>query len=207
MDFGFRRYADDFWTSDNTDPFMRVFIQWGASQFYPACAMASHVTDSPNQLTKRVTSLKYRFDVSMTGRLGFELHPNTLSTEEVAFAKRAVADYKRIRPIVQQGDLYRLASPYENTYSSMMYVSESKAGAALFVLGSDEQGGREARIFPRGLDPALSYRVTEINRGARLHAGIDGKILSGRALMADGIAVSLEGAYDSASFEMRFAEE
>ena len=113
MDFGSLRYADEFWASDCTDPYRRIFIQWGCSQFYPASAMACHVTASPNHQTKRETPLKYRFAVAMTGRLGFELHPKDMKPEEIAFAKAAVADYKRIRPVVQRGDLYRLVSPYE----------------------------------------------------------------------------------------------
>ena len=89
MDFGSLRYADEFWPSDCTDPYCRIFIQWGCSQFYPASAMACHVTASPNHQTKRVTPLKYRFDVAMTGRLGFELHPKDMSADEIAFAKAA----------------------------------------------------------------------------------------------------------------------
>ena len=108
MDFGFMRFADEFWTSDNTDPYCRVFIQWGASQFYPASAMACHVTESPCHQTNRETPLKYRFDVAMTGRLGLELHPKKLTADEISFAKSAVADYKRIRPVVQRGDSCRL---------------------------------------------------------------------------------------------------
>lgn len=64
LDFGFLRYADEFWASDRTDPFDRVYIQWCASQFYPAKAMACHVTASPNCHTKRITPLKYRFDLA-----------------------------------------------------------------------------------------------------------------------------------------------
>jgi len=69
--------------------------------FYPANAMGCHVTASPNHQTRRVTPLKYRFDMAMTGRMGFELHPADLTPDELAFAKASVADHKRIRPIVQ----------------------------------------------------------------------------------------------------------
>ncbi len=203
MDFGFLRYADEFWTSDDTDPLRRVYIQWGASQFYPACAMACHVTDSPNHHTKRKTPLKYRFDVAMTGRLGFELHPKNLTAEEVAFAKAAVADYKRIRPVVQQGDLYRLASPYEKPLSAMMYVDEAKSAAALFALGLDRGGDFSETLRLKGLDPAAKYDVTEIDRGGRLHAELSAEPVSGRDLMEKGVVVRLAGKYDSAAFEIR----
>ena len=201
MDFGSLRYADEFWTSDRTDPYSRVFIQWGASQFYPASAMACHVTDSPNHQTKRVTPLKYRFDVAMTGRLGFELHPKNLKPEEVAFAKTAVADYKRIRPVVQRGDLYRLVSPYEKPLSAVMYASETKDAAAVFALGLKIKGERVETLRLRGLDPAARYSVKEINRGKALHAALP-EAATGRELMDAGVEVRLSGDYDSAVFEV-----
>ena len=202
MDFGSLRYADEFWTSDCTDPYRRVFIQWGASQFYPASAMACHVTASPNHQTKRETPLKYRFDVAMTGRLGFELHPKDMTAEDIAFAKAAVADYKRIRPTIQQGDLYRLVSPYENPFSALMYASETKDAAAVFALGLKIDGERTETLHLRGLDPTAMYLVREINRGELLHAESTTKPVSGRDLMEHGLVVTLLGDYDSAVFEL-----
>ncbi len=201
-DFGFLRYADEFWASDNTDAYMRVFIQWGESMFYPACAMACHVTASPNHQTHRETPLKYRFDVAMTGRMGFELHPKNLSAEELAFAKAAVADYKRIRPVVQQGDLYRLASPYENPFSSLMYVDDAKSHAVAFALGLQEDGEHAVPFKLRGLDPARKYRVTEINRGKSLHLELPADAVSGADLMAKGLPAKLSGKFDSCALEL-----
>ena len=202
MDFGSLRYADEFWPSDCTDPYRRIFIQWGALQFYPASAMACHVTASPNHQTKRRTPLKYRFDVAMIGRLGFELHPKKLKPEEVEFAKAAVADYKRIRPTVQRGDLYRLVSPYERSMASLMYVDDAKERAALFAFGLKDKIDISETLFLRGLDANASYVVKEIDRGKRLHIEGGETTVGGRELMEKGLAVSLSGQYDSAVFEI-----
>ena len=203
MDFGFLRYADEFWPSDRTDPWERVFIQWGSSQFYPASAMASHVTSARSKHMKHKCPLKYRFDVSMTGRLGFELHPNTMTKEEVEFSKKAVADYKRIRPVVQRGDLYRLVSPYEKPLAALMYASEDRKAAALFALGLGIKGKRTETLKLRGLDLSAKYAVKEINCGKTLHAKLPEGTVSGKELMEKGIAVTLAGECDSASFEIR----
>ncbi len=207
MDFGSLRYADEFWASDCTDPYRRIFIQWGASQFYPASAMACHVTASPNHQTKRVTPLKYRFDVAMTGRLGFELHPKDMTADEIAFAKAAVADYKRIRPVVQRGDLYRLASPYEKPLAALMYASEAKDAAVVFALGLTINGERTETLHLRGLDPEATYSVKEINCGERQHLAscVENdapQSATGRDLMERGLAVTLSSDYDSAVFEI-----
>ena len=223
MDFGSLRYADEFWPSDDTDPYQRIFIQWGCSQFYPASAMACHVTASPNHQTKRETPLKYRFDVAMTGRLGFELHPKNMTADEISFAKAAVADYKRIRPVVQRGDLYRLVSPYEKPMAALMYTGGSDAlptpedtediaredtripDAVVFALGLKIKGEHAETLHLHGLDPEATYSVREINCGERLHlegGSQSSATVSGRELMEDGLAVRLSGDYDSAVFEV-----
>ena len=216
MDFGSLRYADEFWASDCTDPYRRIFIQWGCSQFYPASAMACHVTASPNHQTKRVTPLKYRFDVAMTGRLGFELHPKDMTADEIAFAKAAVADYKRIRPVVQRGDLYRLVSPYEKPLAALMYVNpenpvnpvnpvKGTPAAVVFALGLKIDGERTETLHLRGLDPEATYSVREINCGGRGHLAGGAQFIasaSGRDLMERGLPVTLSGDYDSAVLEV-----
>ena len=204
-DYGFLRYADEFWGSDDSDARERVFIQWGESQFYPACTIAAHVTDVPNHQTHRTTPLKYRFDVAMAGRLGFELHPKNMKPEEVAFAKQCVADYKRLRPTVQQGDLYRLVSPYGSSYASLMYVAEDKKHAVVFVWGlvRGNWGDFPAPAALQGLAKGASYRVKEINKvGGRGHTRVDGKVLGADALMSMGVPVRLSGDYDSAVLEL-----
>lgn len=196
MDFGFLRYADEFWTSDCTDPLRRIFIQWSASQFYPANAMACHVTASPNHQTRRATPLKYRFDVAMTGRMGFELHPKNLSKEELAFAKQCVTDYKRIRATVQLGDLYRLASPYENEHSALMYANAAKTEAAVFMLGLDHDVVQKGKLVLDGLDKQAVYRIEELTVDGATQP-CNGAIVSGEKLMTEGLEYSLSGPYDS----------
>ena len=75
--------------------------------------MASHISAAPNHQTFRVIPLKYRIDVAMSGRLGMEIQPKNMTEEEKTLCRKAIADYKTIRPVVQFGDIYRLVSPYD----------------------------------------------------------------------------------------------
>ena len=209
-EFGFLGHADEFWGSDNSCAQQRVLIQWGESQFYPAAAMACHVTAVPNHQTGRDASLKYRFDVAMSGRLGIELQPGNMKPEEVDFAKRCVANYKRLRPVIQNGDLWRLASPYETDHSALLFVSEDKRRAAVMVYGLNRRynDGRPAPLRLVGLDPAKRYRIGEINvvePGRGLHTDLDGKMISGAALAAGGIAFDLGPGDDSLVLELTAA--
>ena len=206
-EYGFLEYADEFWGSDNSCAQQRVFIQWGEGQFYPATAMAAHVTAVPNHQTGRMASLKYRFDVAMSGRLGFELHPKNMTASEVEFAKRCVETYKRLRPVIQQGDLYRLASPYEGDHAALAYVSEDRRHAVAFVYGQNRRfrGGAPESLRLSGLDPARRYKVVETNledvgKAPHLRA-LQGAVLGGDAILSDGIPFQLGPGDDSIAIE------
>lgn len=131
--YGVLPYFDEFWVSDNTDALQRIYMQWGTSYFFPAIAMGSHISATPNHQTSRTIPLKYRVDVAMSGRLGMEIQPKNMTEEEKALCKNAIAEYKKIRPVVQLGDIYRLLSPYDNQgVASLMYVSPEKNKAVFY---------------------------------------------------------------------------
>ena len=189
--WGVLPWFDEFWVSDNTDALQRVYMQWGTSYFFPAIAMASHISATPNHTVYRTTSLKYRIDVAMSGRLGMEIQPKNMTEKEKDICRKAIADYKRIRPIVQFGDIYRLVSPYDNRgFASLMYVAENKDKAVAYwwkiANFYDEH-------FPRlrfaGLDPERSYRVTELDRLDITPLAYEGKSFTGRFLMESGLEI------------------
>ena len=53
--WGVLPYFDEFWVSDNTDALQRIYMQWGTSYFFPAIAMASHISATPNHTVFRTT--------------------------------------------------------------------------------------------------------------------------------------------------------
>ena len=207
VNYGVLPYYDEFWTSDNTDALQRIYMQWGVSNFYPAVAMASHVSASPNHQTGRNVPLKLRFDVAMSGRLGLELQPSKMTGKEKEFARRAIADYKEIRPIVQQGDLYRLISPYDKTgYASLMYVAPEKDRAVWFVYKLEHFLNMPSPAFRMaGLDPGKRYRITELNVDGK-PVPQDGKTFSGAFLMENGLEFTVGKEYASRVLELKAVE-
>lgn len=198
VNWGFMPYFDEFWVSDDTDAQQRLFIQWGTSHFFPTMAMAQHVSASPNHQTGRVIPLKFRFDVAMTGRLGMEMKPSDLNDREREYAKKAVAFYKEIRPIVQLGDQYRLLSPYEgNGFCSEMFVSEDKSEAVFFCYKFEHYVDLHTpRWHMAGLDPNATYRLNEFERSEREHY-FEGKTFSGKFLMETGLDANLSRQFSS----------
>ncbi len=189
--YGLLPYFDEFWVSDNTDALQRIYMQWGTSYFFPAIAMGQHISAVPNHAVFRTTSMKFRCDVAMSGRLGMEIQPKNMTDEEKEFCKQVIADYKTIRPIIQFGDLYRLHSPYEGDHlASMMYVSENKDEAVYFWYKLETMKDEHfPRVKMQGLDPEKTYTVHELNRIDNKPLECEGKSYTGAYLMANGLEV------------------
>jgi alpha-galactosidase len=182
VDLGILRRVEQVWTSDNTDAWDRVKIQEGFTQAYPPQAMMAWVTDSPNFLTKRELPLRFRFHVAMAGALGVGGDLLHWTEAELAEAADLIATYKEIRPVVQHGLLYRLASVSHGPFAASQYV----AGDDVVLLawwGPQPCGGRPPRIRLAALDPAARYRDTATGRQ---HWGA--------ALLADGLPLPEETA-------------
>ena len=187
--WGYLPYFDEFWVSDNTDALQRIYMQWGTSYFFPAITMASHISASPNHQTSRSIPLKYRIDVAMSGRLGMEIQPKNMTDTEKELCKKAIADYKMIRPVVQLGDIYRLVSPYDHMgVASLMYVSPEK-DKAVFYWWKTEHFINEhlPRIKMAGLQADKLYKIHELNRVDNKPLSFEGKTFSGEYLMANGL--------------------
>ena len=187
--WGVLPWFDEFWVSDNTDALQRIYMQWGTSYFFPAIAMASHISATPNHTVFRTTSLKYRIDVAMSGRLGMEIQPKNMSDDEKALCRQAIKEYKEIRPIVQFGDIYRLVSPYDKQgLASMMYVNEAKSKSVFFWWKTESfQNEHLPLVKMAGLDANKMYKVHELNRIDKNPMDVEGKTFSGAYLMNHGL--------------------
>ena len=187
--WGVLPYFDEFWVSDNTDALQRIYMQWGTSYFFPAIAMASHISATPNHTVFRTTAMKYRIDVAMSGRLGMEIQPKNMTDDEKELCRKAIVEYKQIRPIVQFGDIYRLVSPYDKQgLASLMYVDEAKSKSVFFWWKTESfQNEHLPRVKMAGLDANKNYKVHELNRIDLKPMDVEGKVFSGAYLMNHGL--------------------
>jgi alpha-galactosidase len=183
VDYGALQYFTEFWPSDNTDPLERIFMQWEYSYFYPAMATANHVTDWGKQ------PLKYRVDVAMMGRLGFDIVISKLAGNDLTFCQDAVKNYNSLKPVIWQGDQYRLSDPVTESVATVMYVDTTKTSAVIFnYLVNNRYGqGNRLPIKLKGLDPNKRYGLKEINLYPDSSSPMDGKkTYSGDFLMTVG---------------------
>ena len=184
-DYDALKYFTEFWCSDNTDPIERVYIQWGFSQFFPAKAMAAHVTS-----WNKNTSVKFRVDVASMCKLGFDIGLKELSSDELAYCQQAIKNWKRLQPAIMDGDQYRLVSPYESNHAAIEYTDKNRNSAVVFAYNlSPRFKEKLQRVKLQGLDPARQYKVEEINLmpGSTSRFAQNGKTFSGDYLMKVGL--------------------
>lgn len=188
-DLGILKYADHFWTSDNTDPFDRQFIQNGFSEIYQTKTMYCWVTDWNGRDTY---PLSYRFAVSMMGSLGIGMDLFKLSDDEKEISKKYISLYKSIRDVVQNGKLYRIKDPNYDAYTVNEYLYADK----IVIIGVRNHKKMSSFEIPhiklRGLEDNSFYYIEDYNI-----------TLSGKALMARGINIPLKKPFDSAVIKIK----
>jgi alpha-galactosidase len=190
VDYGALKYFHEFWPSDNTDPTVRVPMQWDYSYFFPPMAIASHVTHWGNR------PMHFACSVAMSARFGMDLDLTKLPAADQAICAGAIQAYKQIRDVTALGELYRLEDPHGNYRGALNFVSPDGARAAVFVF--QLKSGQNAVVRPQGLKPDNRYAVHELNPAPGRDAMTqEGQTLTGGELMRDGILPSCSTALEA----------
>ena len=187
IDYKALSYFTEFWASDNTDPLERLFIQYAYSYFYPVKATCAHVTTWNSG-----TSIKFRTDVTMMGKMGFDIKLSDMSDNDLAYCKEAVKNYRRLSPVIMDGNMYRLYSPYEGPHAVTQFVGTDQKSSVVFAFNTYPRWGeRNNPVLLKGLNPETRYRVREINMwpGANSSLGCNDRVYSGQYLMNVGLSL------------------
>jgi alpha-galactosidase len=181
IDFGMARHTHTNWVSDDTIPSFRVrYHSLGCSYPLPAQYQNSWYIAS-RRGAEAVTAetparlLDYLFRSRMIGAFGIsdrlaEWPPNVREA-----ARRAIADYKRMRPILTGGDVHHilpqpllfvppLAPPEQ--WEAIEYFHPALQRGVILVFRARAPQSRAA-LPVRGLDPARRYTIRSETRTGR----------------------------------------
>lgn len=188
FDAGMLFYSPQIWTSDDTDAYERLKIQYGTSLCYPASAMGAHVSDCPNHTVGRNTPFNTRGNVAMVGTFGYELDITRISENDRSQIPAQIEEFKKYNPLVREGDQYRIGNIFkDNTWDAWMFVSKDKKTAAFtYVQALARPNYPSRRIKLKGLIEGALYKNSET-----------GETHSGNVLMNAGIDVNLSGDFSS----------
>jgi alpha-galactosidase len=195
--------------SDNQDTLDILDIQEGFTYLHPSkmagggCQISHSYSYFPNH---RDIPLRFMAHAACMSWLSLGIAVDQSPPEELAECAEYIKLYKKIRHIVDFGELYRLAA-YRETgrYAAFEFVLPDKSEALLFVFG---HGLRYDEVLPefqlKALDPDTRYDA--VRYGDHFDPERDSfccnpdpecRPASGRALMAHGINVFLRGDLDS----------
>ena len=193
FDPGMLYYMPQIWTSDDTDAVERLYIQYGTSLVYPISAMGAHISAVPNHQTDRMTSLKMRGDVAMSGNFGYEIDLTKFTDEEKKEVKKQIEEYKELRSFISKSDMYRLKSPYEGNDTAWMFIAEDGCDifAGYFRILCKVNGGVYRMKFT-ALDENAIYKVVD-----------EDKEYTGAELMYIGLEVDMWGDYTSKTWRLK----
>jgi alpha-galactosidase len=185
VDYEALKFFTEFWLSDNTDPIERIFIQWENSYYYPVISHCNHITDWSK------AGLKFRTDVAMMGKMGYDIVVNHLTENELLFSQNALEKYNILKDVIWHGDMFRLLSPWDHSTATVQFVSKKKDHSVVFNYLTSNRFDLSYTLNPvllEGLDPKKRYSVKEVNLFPGTESTlINDRIFSGEYLMNVGI--------------------
>ncbi|MDR2542353.1 MAG: alpha-galactosidase [Treponema sp.] len=161
FDLGMLCFSPQIWTSDCTDPVVRLNIQGGLSYLYPQSTMGAHVSDAPHQQTLRDTPLSTRYNVACFGSLGYELDLRFLSPAEKREIKEQVTFYKKHRKTFQYGTFERQPVVSSRLKNKTYWLCRGKDEIVAGFFQTQAGVGEEPDVLRiSGLESEKTYRVT-----------------------------------------------
>ena len=190
--------------SDNQDPLDVLRLHEGFTWLHPAKAAGGgcHISDFTGMVNGRNVPVKFQAFTGMMGSLALGCNLRTCNAEKLEELRYFCNLYKKIRPVVHLGTLYRLISHYNHPYAAFEYVSPDKKEAVLFVLGHSIQFAYKVPpVRLQGLDPDMKYEL-EIYGNNPITEGFTASIfeyvpMTGNGLMEIGVRVELSGDFDA----------
>jgi len=152
FDLGTLYYTPQIWASDESDPAVRMEINYNTSLGYPLSTIGAHVNASP------VSDYKTKANLALFGTYGYEMNPNKLSKEEIStLSEVADAYHKYHKDVIENGKLYHLLSPSFGNWMSMQCVSQDKTSSLVIVMNRKKELDRYRFLKLKGLDPDRKY--------------------------------------------------
>ncbi len=194
--------------SDNQDPLDMVCLHEGFTYLnLPRMAGgACHISDSMAHINERHTPTKFQAYCGFLGSLACGKPLVKCSETELKEIAAYVSLYKKLRPVLHRGELYRLASIRENRFAVYEYVLPDKTQAVVIILGGSQQFAD--RIPPCRIPALEGNAVYSIEcfgghtREKEFSADVSEKYpaRTGRALAQVGLQFELLGDFDCRAF-------
>jgi alpha-galactosidase len=193
-DWGVMAVCARAWISDQNDALDRLRINRGASHFLPLRVMGTHVGPHRSHITGRRLGLDLRAHVALFGWFGVEADITRWTDEERTRLAAHIANYKRLRALIHEGDYWRLETHEPDHLADAVTAADGSHALLRAVRTGSSRLGQGTGVRLPGLDPDARYTVSALHpMDASAEAGLAPAIakgtlaLPGRVLMAHGL--------------------
>lgn len=176
-----RRYVTSI-AADNAGALPARRSLYGATYPFPTRYTARYMPEE--NLTPAITR-SYMFG----GPWIFMNRLPALSPAGLALARTEIALYKQLRSTIRQARVYHLTPPPAE--GAIDALQASHAEEAVIFVHRQNSAATNVRIYPRGLDPDLSYSVASVD------GGIAAQRRTGGQLMNQGLVVQFRSLMDA----------
>jgi len=163
FDLGTLFYTPQIWTSDNTDPIQRIFIQYNTSLGYPLSTISAHASDN------KMACYKTKASIALFGGYGYEMNPNVLLESEIEELNEVAKIYKEYhKDVINNGVLYHLLSPNTDNKICLESISQDKTKALILFVNLFTEHDVYRFIKLKGLDKDKYYHNSfnnEVHKG------------------------------------------
>jgi hypothetical protein len=185
LDFGVLQRFHLFSLTDLYDPLANRQAIYGATFPFPARYGEGYMKEAAG------VSYHYQFRSYMMGYWALSVDTTRWPADKVEACKRDIAAYKKIRPILRNGNVYHiLPQPDGWHWDGMEYFDPESGRGVVFVFRPDSPDSSQV-ISLKGLDPKAGYRVNFEDTSETFTR-------SGKELMESGLRISLAERQSSA---------
>ncbi len=198
-------HTDTHWVSDNISNRANLLMSFGATYLMPA-SVCSHWTTTLDRKDPMI-DLDAQFAINMMGHFGMSGRIASWNPDTLAAARQRIAQYKRIRKVLRNADVFHLTPQRLGSMQAALYADAATGRAVLFAFhGGDPEMQHVIRL--RGLDPKRRYSVDRPIDFARL-TGNSALVhtYSGKELVGQGLSIVFPHSGAAAVLEIEPARE
>lgn len=152
FDMGTLFFTPQIWTSDQSNPAERMFINYNTSLAYPLSTMGSHVNDS------KMGTYTTKALLALFGTYGYEMNPNMLTESEIAELNQIAQIYKGYHNgVIANGTLYHLLSPTDSNFTCLQCVAPNQSVSLVLLMSKLSEPAALKFLKLKGLDPNKKY--------------------------------------------------
>jgi alpha-galactosidase len=194
-DYGILRRTHVFSLTDLYDPLSNRIAVYGATYPFPASYCEGYMQEAADEPPD------YQFRSFMMGVWSISANPEAWSTEKLAACKRNIALYKRLRPLIRNGNVYHVLPQADGLrWDGLEYYDPRSGRGVLYVFRPPKSAVASQQVSLAGLTPDAAYQVEFEDTHTTLR-------LTGHELMSGSLSVMLAKPFDTAIVHLTRQEE